>query len=289
MDGLVAPTGPFADLTFHALAHLAVPGHTSLYDPRYVRWAEESLPREAVEAIATDAPLLAQLHASEPHVERLHALPLLHDTIEDMLAVATKSLHELDPSDVADPGVLASLRTVDEKLVEILRADLALAGPSYARAWTERVRPSLARTCPSVGRVLETACGLMPAMLTARVELAHPLGPRGRVAGDRIVVGAPATWNDVDPETTVVLALHERAVSLSRGPWARVEWDALREVARRMVEAPESLAEAHARWLAQLDLKPLVHAILAAGWMRTEHARRLLDEPRERPALLRRL
>ena len=257
----VEPTSPFADLAFHVLAHLDVPGHTSLFDSRYVRWARSGLSAGAVEAIAEDAAVLSALHAAEPHVESVHALPFLHARIEDMLRSAARPLEELTRADVADAGVLEALRSVDAKLVEILRADLALAGAAYARAFEERIRPALERACDALRDAYAIACDLMPSLLTARVELAHPLGARGRVIRDRIVVGAPAEWNDVTPESAIVLAMHERAVSLARGEWADVEWHALREVARRVEHAPESLADAHRRWLDGLDLRSLLDTV----------------------------
>jgi len=141
--GPVEPTGSFADLAFHALAHLRVPGHTSIFDPRYVSWARGALPPEAVEPIEEDARLLQTLHGGEPRVEALHALPLLHGTIEGFLRTADRALDELEAGDVVDPTALDVLRSVDPSVVEILRADLALAAPAYARAWEERIRPAL--------------------------------------------------------------------------------------------------------------------------------------------------
>lgn len=257
----IEPTSSFANLAFHVLAHLAVPGHTSLFSPRYVAWARRELGPAAVDAIVEDAAVLAALHAAEPNVESLHALPFLHHRIDDMLATAARPLGALGPTDVADAAVLRALRSVDPKLVDILRADIALAGRAYARVFDDRIRPALARACDTVREPFALACELMPTLLTARIELAHPLGQRGRVLRDRIVVGAPAEWNDVTPETTIVLAMHERAVSLAEGDWATVERQALREVTRRLEHAPPALAEAHHRWLHSLDLTPLLPEI----------------------------
>jgi hypothetical protein len=259
----IEPTSSFADLVFHVLSHLAVPGHTSLHAPRYVVWARRELDAGAVDPIAEDATVLSALHAAEPHVESLHALPFLHDRIDDMLASAARPLDELRPVDVADAAVLRALRSVDPKLVDILRADIALAGRAYARTFEARIRPLLVRACDALREPFAIACDLMPSLLTARIELAHPLGRRGRVIRDRIVVGAPSVWNDVTPESAIVLAMHERAVSLAQGEWATVERLALREVARRLEHAPTPLAEAHHRWLHTLDLPPLLPEITA--------------------------
>ena len=259
--GPIEPTSSFADLAFHVLAHLAVPGHTSLHSSRYVAWARRELEAPAVDPIVEDVEVLAALHAKERRVESLHALPFLHERIEDMLASAPRPLEELGPDDVADAAVLRALRPVDTELVEILRADIALAARAYARAFETRIRPLLAHACDALRDPFAIACDLMPSLLTARIELAHPLGMRGRVLRDRIVVGSPAEWNDVTPESAIVLAMHERAVSLAHGSWADVERHALREVARRIEQAPAPLAEAHHRWLHSLDLTPLLPEI----------------------------
>src|SRR5687768_11531368 len=96
-------------------------GPARLYDARYVQWVKAHLPRAAWETVVEDAPLIAELHARDPHALRLHALPVLHASVAEVLACATRDLAALEPHDVADAGVLALLRGVDPTLLELVR------------------------------------------------------------------------------------------------------------------------------------------------------------------------
>lgn len=262
-------TDELTDLVLHALAHLEVPGPESLFDREYVRWARRRLPPEATRHIAEDATLLAVLHATSPGARLVHALPMLHRDVDQLVRSARYPLETLDGEDVIDLDLLDALRAVERKYVEILRTDVALCARDYRAARDEVVLPLTLAGAERIAPHLEQAAALDAELAERGVEIALALGARGRAFGDRVVVGVPAPWNDLDPAVPAVVALHERAVIRAsmafRGldldeRYVRSEHAALCDLARRMSDAPEPLAAAHARWLAGLNLAPLLAA-----------------------------
>jgi hypothetical protein len=283
--------GDFADLCFHALAHVPLPGHTSLHDPAYVAWARTALPEDASAPIREDAAVFASLYAEDPRSEHVQALPLLFSSIAELRAVAVRPLRDLAPADVADAGALAALRRVDERLAEALFADLALMAPSFADAYARVIVPEVGRGIARVAPHLAEARALSPELAAATVRASIALGARGRAFGAAgIFVGVPTDWNDVTHATPAVLALHEQAVhdaARDGDPsYARTEWAALVSVAKLLVEAGADLRSAHGAWIASLDLAPLVAEAVALGLCSAADARRIAAEPRVRSYLL---
>jgi hypothetical protein len=284
---IVAPTTDFADLVFHALAHLPLSDHTTLFDPRYLAWAER-LPEETRAPFAEDATVLVRRWALRD-AGGLQFFPILQASIADFLVSARKEFRELRSDDVGSAPALDALRRVDEALVEILRADLALAAREYEAVFAERIRPELARFCDPIAALSESLARHLP----ERIELSSVLGPRGRALGARIVVGAPLAWAEIETATPIVLALHEHLVrtSTARGAdrYAATEWDALVRGADIVAGGAAEIAPAHARWVERLALRPLLDRLVALGTIDAPFADRLERAGAERAAMLRSL
>lgn len=288
MSALLLVASDYTQLAFHALAHLPIPGPGRLDDPRYLEWCAREVPREARAAIEDDAAVVAELFVREG-ADALHAMPELFSDITQARASATRALTELTGEDVADASVLRTLR--NSAAAELLRGAMLLMAPAFARFH----RDVLARRCED-GRarmepLLDRARSLHAPLRDARVELAWALGSRGRAFPRRVIVGVAGDFTERDAATPVVLAMHESSVRANdRGPgserYVRAEWAALVEVARVMEVAPSELRDAHAAWLASLDLSSLCESAAALGLVDAGLARRIVRDRQARAAEL---
>lgn len=260
---MLSLAGAYADLVYHVLAHVQVLGPSSLHDERYLAWSRASLESPARRPAENDARALGVRYARAPGADLVHALPALHASVAGFCASATKALHELLPADVADAELLRALLEMDRPLVEILRCAMALSARAYARAHAGLVEPELRFAAEVVAPLLGEATGVMPALRHFSVELSHPLGPRGRVFGRRILVGAPVSWCDLPPPHPVLQAMHECAVACAErelrsggsAPLSAVahvasEWRALCAV-EQLIQS-SSWQEWHVAWRAGL-------------------------------------
>lgn len=283
---MIVGVHPFTDLVLHVLAHVSVHGPEDLFEPRYVAWAKDAAPPDLHAKLRADADVLAHRWTSTDGLV-LQAWPDLHEDWSAFFATRTRALADVGPSEVARPDVLTRLQACSPAIVEIVHAQLALLAPWFETLHADVIAPAIERVRPEVDEVLGDAAALVPSLARERIELAWPLGPRGRGLGARIVVGAPAPWNDVTPETTAVLALHEHAVRrAASSEWASAEWAALRELAFAMRQAPAPLRSAHAGWLASLELAGLVSVLRARGEIDGGLAARIVAEPPARAELL---
>lgn len=292
LSGALALASDFTQLALHALAHLAIDDPGRLDHPAYLAWSKRVLPVAAREPIERDARAMSALFAQDPRSSIVHALPELYRDVAQLRASAARDLRELGPSDIAAPWLLDGLREV-EVLAELLRSAMALAAPGFLEAWRALV-PRCEEGLSTLRPHLDEARALHPALRDARVELAWPLGARGRAFARRIVVGVPNDFAMTDPRTPAVLALHEAVVRAqpsdardSRERYVRVEWGALVEVARAIAPASPSLRDAHAAWLASLHLRPLCEAARELGLVSAEEAAQIASSPDDRAPLLR--
>ncbi len=278
----VTRASEFAELCFHALAHIPLQGPERLFDPRYVAFAERTLPLEAREPLAADAQAIGAELERTSTSGAVQWLPLLHADVASFTKTALSELKELGPVD-ADGTALAALQAVESRAIEWLRADLLLIAEAFVLTYH--------RTPQSVSNELEALLSTVPAPeKPARVELALALGPRGRAFTDVVIVGAPAAWwcmDEVDRAIPAVLALHEHAVLGAAGDYVDREWQALTSLARRIVGHDERLRAAHQRWLARLDLDGLVASVVARGRVESAIATSLLDDRDDRAEVLR--
>lgn len=247
--------GGFAELVFHGLAFVDLRGDpANLGDARYVAWARTVCLPEAVDPLVRDAPTIAALYANEgARARALQALPTLHRGIAEFRATASRPVGAVHSEHVADAAVLKALRRSDPALVELTRGALLLAAPTYARAYTATIAPTLRASVERVRAGFEAAAEVFAPLGSVRVFLSSALGAHGRVFGDDVYVGAPLAWCGDDPAWCVVQALHESAVrAQGEGDYTRVEWGALAALARALhtsTAVPAWLREAHERWL----------------------------------------
>ena len=282
----LSATDAFTDLVLHVLAHVSVPGPEDLFEPRYVAWAEAATPADLHARLLADADVLAHRWSSAEGLA-LQAWPDLHRDLPAFFVTRARALADVRSDEVASPGVLARLQACTPAIGELVHAQLGLLAPWFAKMHNDVVTPAIAEVLDEVAEVLADAAALVPSFARERVELAWPLGPRGRGLAGRIVIGAPAPWNGMAPATTAVLALHEHAVRCaSTSEWASAEWTALRELAGAMRGAPAPLRSAHAGWLESLELASLVGVLQRQGAIDRGLATRLVGEPEARAELL---
>jgi len=277
------PTSDFTELVLHVLAHVPVGGAGCVHDLRYVAWARGQAPVELERLLDEDAAVLERAWSGGRAPAVLHAWPELLGSIAELRACARLELQALSPAQVRTEVVLRELIAADRPELELMHATLCALAPWYAEWHAAEVEPELRRAGEQVQPWLEPAVRVVPSLGDARLELSWVLGPRGRGFPSRIVVGAPAPWHDRDARIPVVLAMHEQLVIDSgHAGYSEAEWAALTSLAVRMVEAPAALREAHGRWLASLELRPLLASLVAGGRITEEQCAALQREPRAR-------
>jgi hypothetical protein len=286
----------FTQLALHALAHLPIEGPARLMDRGYLEWTTTNLPEGARTPIARDAQVLASLCARTPTAASLlQAAPELFADIAQLRASAARDLAELGDAEVADPRLLAAYRASDATLVELWRAAVALAAPPFAAEWHGGLRARCAEGLEAVRGPLAEARRLHPALSEALIELAWPLGPRGRAFARRILVGVPGDWGELAAEIPAVVAMHEAAVRAAGEPlrrvdreerYVRAEWASLVDVADRMTQASAALRDAHATWLGSLDLEPLCRSAAELGLVAPAAAEAVAERRGERAETL---
>jgi hypothetical protein len=195
-----------------------------------------------------------------------------------------RSLAELDMHDVHAPRLLESLRdSVIAPVAELLHTTLALLVDDFALVLAG-LAPQLESARAQVEPLVDRLATIVPELGQARVELVWALGVHGRAFSERILVGAPATWSGCTAARQAVLAAHEQLVRASAAvDYVGSEWDALVRLARAMRHADDpELRDAHARWLAELELDELLSGVVARGGLTHDGARSLIDAPRDR-------
>lgn len=273
------PTNDFTELVLHVLAHVPAGGAGSVHDPRYVAWARGRAPIELEQLLYEDAAVLERAWAGGRMPAAVHAWPELFGSIAELRAQATVELRELAAAQVRAPEVHAWLVASARPELELLHATLCALAPWFAHWRESEVEPALYSGAVEVQAWLEPAVRVLPSLAAARVELSWALGPRGRGLPSRIVVGAPAPWHDLDARTPVVLAMHEQSVIDSgHDDYLHAEWAALTGLAARMHAAPVTLRQAHAQWVASLELGPLLAPLHAGGRITMEQRVGLLHD-----------
>lgn len=277
------PTSDLTDLVLHVLAHVPLGAPGCVHDARYLQWARGRAPAELEALLHEDAAALARAWAGGCMPAAVHAWPELFASLDELRACAALELRAIAPERVRAPWVLARLVAHEQPELELLHATLCALGPWFAGWRAAEVEPRLLQVAPQVERWLEPAARVVPSLAGARIELSWVLGPRGRGLPSRLVVGAPAPWHDLDACTSAVLAMHEQAVKdAGDDRYAQAEWAALTGLAARMGAAPLALRQAHARWVASLELEPLLASLHAEGQLTLEQRRALLHDREQR-------
>ena len=274
----------YTQLCLHALAHLPLPGPERLDDPRYLAWSERSLPEAARAPLARDAAVIASTGELI-----LQSTPELYGDIAQLRATAALAMTELGEGDVSAPSLLARVRSSEP--VELFRACVSLTAPAYAGCWHGELLAECVARLERLREPLEEARRLSSPLRDADVEIGWALGSRGRAFARRILVGVPDDWGALAAERPAVLAMHEAEVrEASRAAkdhrYVRAEWAALTRVASTLERASTKLRDAHAAWLAALDLTSVLAPATELGLCDETTRRALVERPTERPTLL---
>lgn len=274
------PADGFTQLALHFLAHVPRRGPADLYDPGHVRRSAPHFSAAARALVEADARALARMWTAELDV--VDALPELHASLAAYRRTSARALAELGPADVASPALLAALQRAGAA-AELLHASLSLLALEFEAALAAVVEPALEAACAGLRAPLEALSARAPGLGEARVEVVWSLGSRGRALPGRILIGRPAE----DPLLPAIVAAHEHAVCTSgQEDYFAAEWSALVRLSGWLVGAAPELREAQARWLAGLDLAPILAAAVAAGWLAATDAERVAREPGARGELL---
>ena len=243
----------WADAVFHVLAHVEVHAAASCFSPAYREWAAERLGPTGGRALDEDARVLGELARAEPVAfASAQAIAWVFRSAESVRAATD---HELRDALVDDEGARA-IAVAAGPIAEVLRAaaelELSLLGermPSAAFPWPgDETEAALARVATAA-----------PELAACRVELTPALGLRGRVYHAHVFAGVPgiagATAEHVAWQAAHEATVHEVSSREPALPFSELERRAvgrLRSRARRV-----GLGDAHARWLAHLDLSEL--------------------------------
>lgn len=268
--------GDFTELVAHLWAHVHAPQPGDAYDPRYIEWARVAI--GPADDLMHDAAMIGPRW--DP---ALHLWSELHADIPVYRATASRALADLDASAVGDARILAALQAIDGPVAELVHTTLSLLAPTMQRLFADVMAPELLSGLQAVNAALAMATDVAPGLAERAVALSWVLGPRGRGMPRRIVVGAPASWNDQSPALTAVLALHEHAVvRASATEYVGAEWAALTGNAKSICGASRGLRTAYAQWLGGLDLRALVQAAVTRGWVSAADGEGLVGDSAER-------
>jgi len=225
MSTVVTPrTSPWIDLVFHTLSFLPVDptDASSLYDERYVDWANAHLPApdDARRTLVADAEHIAAVYDATRGAHRLHGYVRLHRDLDDFLHTAARELSQLSWPDASTTAEAQALQSeVPEVLLELFR--IALWGEVQAGYPALRERQLESAYTHATGTFAEALAALtgLPEVHQVDWWLSHPLRRAGRLlqsGGDarpQIVVGIPDEALDVPIWAPLIQGVHELLLS----------------------------------------------------------------------------
>jgi len=262
----------YTQLALHVLAHVPRQGPGNLLDARHLERSRQTFSPATHTRLLDDAELLAALGDSSG----LDLLPELHGSLAAFRRTAARSLAEVTPHEVADATVLWALQQLGPA-AELAHAAMALLAEEFTAVYTRVIEPWARTTIAAIDPWLAAIAACTPGLADARVELVWALGPHGRAMPGRLLTGCA---DPHDPVTPAILAMHEYAVCTSNYvDYIPGEWDALIRGARWCAAAPPPLREAHARWLASLELAPLLRGAVETGLLTASDAIHLERSP----------
>lgn len=259
MRVVAAPS--WAELAHHALAHVDARDPSSLYDPRYLAWARESLPEDVWRPLAEDSEVLGRAYRDvAPRAWALSGLAVAFDDGGRFVTAARSGdVAGWDDAVFDEPSYGAPLRSLAREapaLVEVLVADLRLVLPAWTRHWETTVLPALEGCRDAVSGWAERVGERAGAMRDATLWLSCPLGVRGRAFGkQRLCAGAPLPWNGLPPSHAAMQWLHERAVTEAGGGYLDAESLAWRAVTELLRGTP--LEAEHRGWQGRYDARAI--------------------------------
>lgn len=174
----------WADLVFHVLAHVRATSHvaSSVYDALYVGFAERHLGPARERSLHEDAEVIGRIAGNHEVLAAVQWLAWLHETFEEAEAVAEVEITELNPTQVADAGVLAHLTRLGPA-AEVLRCAALLELPS----WDNLPSPPPSDLAAQLQRLTPVS----PWLALCKVRSVRSLRLRGRVREREVWVGSP--------------------------------------------------------------------------------------------------
>lgn len=238
---------------FHVLAHVEAPGiAASCHNRAWIERAAMMLGLATTRQLGEDIRVIGAGARTHDVLASLQALAWVFESADDARTVADRDLTTLDSDDVASFDAL-TIACSTGPLAEVLRAATELELPLL-----EGLDPISGDQLDGIGRALDEVAIAAPSLARFRVLAATPLGLRGRTLGPSIVVGVPGIGCP-DADHAAWQAAHEATVSrlaeLGNQPFVDLERSAIATLRSRARAA--GLGDAHARWLARLDLSAL--------------------------------
>ncbi len=268
----LAPHRSWPELVMHVLAHVPSEAAASVYDARYVAYAQERLGPAGERPLGEDAAVLSRTLASHQALAQAQIVAWLFDEVADAVALADVDIGALPPAAVCRPWLLPMAMAAGPA-AELLRCAAlleqeALEALGPVRYPREALAAALEEVAPAAPRL-------------ARMDLLalRALRLRGRVLGDEIWVGAPCEALGLGAEHAAWQAAHEATVAeiaAEGGASERgVERIALCLLAARARAA--SLEQPHAAWLRHLaeapcdpsGLSPPERRLFDQAWLRS--------------------
>lgn len=265
----VTRASAWTEAVFHVLAHVPSSAPASCHSRAYVAWSASLLGPSTDRELGDDVASLARVASTHAALGAVQILAWVFDDAVPATAVSDRELAALGAVDVADPTALRACVRAGAS-AEILRAAAELELPRLANVAAD---DGLASADPSLIAALSRVSPAAPALADFRVATVRALGLRGRVFGERILVGAPTMlrdlWQIEAPHAHVAWqAAHEATVAAvardlrarrrddDANDWATVERLAIARLSEGA--AREGLASEHAQWLARFDCRGLV-------------------------------
>lgn len=239
---------------FHVLAHVPVGRIApSCHDAGWIAYAEARFGPVRDRALAEDVVVLGKVLADEAVLTAAHGVAWTWDWLPKARAAFTRDLDALSPDDVDDVRALALAQKAGPP-AEVLRAAAELELARVAA-----LDPVPDGTLAEVRAAIDAIADAAPKGVPFAVHLVRPLARRGRAFSGRIYAGVPGVAG-AEAAHVAWQILHEASVIEA----ARVlRSTAFVDVERRAIGVLRSraraagLSDAHARWLATLDLGAL--------------------------------
>ncbi len=238
---------------FHVLAHVEARGLApSCHNPAWIEGARIALGPVTARPLGDDLHVLAAAASTHDVLASVQALAWVFDTADGARRVADRDLAMLGSEDVASLDALTIARAAGP-IAEVLRAAAELELPLL-----EQLEPPSDEQLATIATALDVVAAAAPSLARHAVSAARPLGLRGRAFGRSIVIGVPGIGCPT-PEHAAWQAAHEATVSelagLRDAPFLELERKAI--VLLRSRARAAGLGEAHAEWLARLDVSAL--------------------------------
>ncbi len=128
------PGRSWPDLVLHVLAHVTATAHlpASLYDPIYIRYAEQHLGPSGQRPLAEDVAVLGRVLPTHELLSQGQLLAWLFDDVAQAAGCAERDLADLEPGQVVRPRLLDPLIALGAP-AEVLRCSALLERESQAR------------------------------------------------------------------------------------------------------------------------------------------------------------